>query len=92
MKVEKLKVLNDHQILIYFGNKNVRLFDTSFVYKCNKISDQLKIRWKNMINNGSFDTVEICFGDLVWPGWVEIMSDEINDLTIPFECEVNDLC
>lgn len=88
MKIEKLKVLNDHQILIYFDDKSVRLFDISFVYKCNKISYQSKIRWKNMVNSGSFDTVDVSFGDLVWPGWVEILSDEINDLTIPFECEV----
>lgn len=89
MQAENLKVLNDHQILICFSDGMKRLFDTLHVKNDPKISEAMKIRWEKMIESGSFSHVEISYGDLVWPGWVEILSNDLYELTIPFEYEGN---
>lgn len=88
MQAVDLKPLNDHQILIDFSNGEKRLFDLKYVMNCQEVSETMKARWKIMVEKGNFSHVEILYGDVVWPGWVEILSSELLKFTTPFECEV----
>lgn len=85
MQAIDLKPLNDHQILIGFSNGEKRLFDLEYVMNCQEISETMKARWKIMVEKGNFSNVEILYGDVVWPGWVEILSSELLKFTTPFD-------
>lgn len=89
MQAKDFKILNDHQILIYFSDGRKRLFDISYIMNDLEMSEAMKFRWRKMVENGNFANVELLYGDLVWPGWVEILSGEILKFTVPFESEVN---
>lgn len=77
IKVEK----SDEQSLrLFFDSGERRIFNIKSILN-SVLSQALIKRWELMFNSGNFFNVEIDSGDLVWPGWCELFSEDIDKFT-----------
>jgi hypothetical protein len=84
----KVEDYNKTSILLSFESGEQRVLDINHLLHINNdphLSDAIKQRWKIMYDKGDFFKYEICMGDLVFGGWVEIFAEDLKKQTILLE-------
>lgn len=76
-KLIKVAPQDEFTLKLFFNNNDIKFFNINNMLRSKLINDNNKYRWKQMFNAGDFYNYEVSDGDLIWPGWVEIFSEDL---------------
>ena len=69
---------NECSIKLFFKSGKTKILNINNIINSSYLSETEKRRWSNMIEKGLLNNFEINLGDLIWPGWCEILSQDLN--------------
>ena len=76
----KISKNNATSLKLYFDNGELKILDINNILNSD-LPEAQKKRWDIMYKNGKFFNCEVELGDLVWPGWCELFSEDFNKFT-----------